>query len=158
MGHAATTEPVGAAAAPRAAKTAALGDTITMSDSTWTVISAKDLGTTVKSNNSVVEDLKSEGGKYIAVVFKVTNLGKKEERIFGHPKLRDSLGREFDAHDHSIFYLPKGKKSMQLEAIPPGLPKEFWAIYEVPETATGLQFMARELAMSARSYPVALGL
>jgi hypothetical protein len=139
-------------------KPAAIGETVTLPDSTWSVISAKDLGPEVKSNNQFVEGLKSEGAKYIVVAFKVTNLGSKEERIFGHPKLRDSRGREFDAHDKATFFLPKGKKSMQLEAVPAGLPKEFWAIYEVPADATGFHFMARELAMTARTYPIAVGL
>jgi hypothetical protein len=153
--------PVPAAPTPPPAPTvkpAALGETVTLSDSTWSVISAKDVGPEMKSNNQFVEGLKSEGAKYIVVVFKVTNLGSKEERIFEHPKVRDSLGREFDAHDKAVFFLPKGKKSMQLEAVPAGLPKEFWAIYEVPAASSGFSFMARELSVTARTYPIALGL
>lgn len=144
--------------APAPEKAASIGDTVTLSDSTWSVLIAKDLGPIVKSDNQFVEDLKSEGAKYVAVAFKVTNLGSKEERIWGHPKVRDRLGREFDVHDRTAFFLPKGKKTMQLEAVPAGLPKEFWAIYEVPATATGLQFLARELGMRARTYPINLGL
>jgi hypothetical protein len=144
-------------AAPTA-KVAIIGDTVTLSDSQWTVMAAKNLGPHVKSGNQFVEDLKSEGAAYIGVVFKVTNLGTKEERIFGHPKLRDGLGREYSAHDRATVFLPKGKHSMQLEAVPAGLPKEFWAIYEVPANATGLHFMARELGMRARTYPIDLAL
>jgi hypothetical protein len=137
---------------------ATVGDVVTLSDSVWTVVSAKDLGAVVKSNNQFVEDLKSEGARYIAVVFKVVNTGSKEERIFADPKVRDRLGREYSAHDRSSFFLPKGKKSMQLEAVPAGLPKEFWAIYEVPANSTGLQLLARELKFRAQDKPIDLGL
>jgi len=143
--------------APRPAA-AKLGDTVTFPDSKWVVSKAEKLGPSVKSNNQFQADLKSEGGFFVRVVFKVTNLGLKEERLMSQPKLKDTQGREFNEVDNLVFYIPQGKHTLLLEAIPPSLPKEFWSVYEVPNDAGGLQFMARELSITGATYPVDLAL
>ncbi len=150
---AATHAPVKATQAP-----AKLGDTVAFGDSKWVVSKAERLGPTVKSNNQFQADLKSEGGFFVRVVFKVTNLGLREERLMSQPKLKDAQGREFNEVDNLVFYIPQGKHALMLEAIPPSLPKEFWSVYEVPNDAVGLQFMARELSIAGSTYPVDLAL
>jgi len=153
--------PLPAAPAPETAKpaqVAKLGDTVTLSDSKWIVLKAEKLGSTVKSNNQFQPDLKSEGGFFVRVVFKITNLGKTEERLLSRPKLKDSQGREFNEVDNLAFFIPEGKKALMMEAIPPSLPKEFWSVYEVPADATGLRFMARELSITGETFPVDLAL
>lgn len=142
----------------RPVSVAKIGDTVTFSDSVWSVTKAEDLGSTAKSNNQFQPALKSEGGKFIRVVMKVTNLEKKEERLFDPPKLADAQGREFRPVDMTVFYIPEGKKTLQLEAIPPSLPKEFWEVYEVAANSTGLRFMARELSVAGSTQAIDLGL
>lgn len=141
-----------------AAKAAKLGDKVSFEDSEWTVLKAEDLGSEVKSNNQFQEGLKSDGAKYIRVSFKVKNLTKKEERVMDHPKLKDSQDREFGTVDSMMFFIPKGKKTMTLEAVPSSLEKEFWAVYEVPKDSKGLMFMARELGFGGKTHPIDLAL
>lgn len=146
-------------ATPAAAVPAAkVGETVRFDDSTWTVVKAENLGSTVKSNNQFQPALKSDGGSFVRVVIKVTNLGKTEERLFQQPMLVDTQGREFKPVDMSIFYIPEGKKTLQLEAIPPSLPKEFWEVYEVAGDSAGLRFLARQLAAGGGTHPIDLGL
>ncbi len=101
--------------------------------------------------------MKTEG-KFVFVHFKVTNKSNKEERLFEGPKVRDSKGREFKAHDHEYAYLPANAKSISLEALPSSLTREFWSVYEVAPDSTGLMFGAREVAFAGVEKTVALGL
>jgi hypothetical protein len=72
--------------------------------------------------------------------------------------VKDSKGREFGQVDRAMMFLPKGKKSIQLEAIPPSIGKEFIGIYEIAADADGLQFLARELGFKGKTHPVDLAL
>jgi len=122
-----------------------IGDEINFEDSKWVVLDAKNLGSEAKSNNQFQESAKSSG-KFILVKFKVLNKTNKEERIMSHPKLVDSKGREFKKYDMQSFYIPKDAESLTMSALPSGIEKEFYALYEVPSDATGIQFEARELS------------
>lgn len=131
--------------APKEVVVAKIGEEVTFNnDSTWIVLNAENKGNFLKSNNMFQKDAQSDG-KFIVVQFKVSNLTNKEERLFIGPKLIDSKGREFKHYDHESFYIPDGAKTMSLEAIPAGLPREFYAVFEVPADATGIRFQARDL-------------
>ena len=124
---------------------AKIGDEFSFNnDSTWVVVNAEDRGNSLKSNNQFQKDAQTNG-KFIMVQFKVTNLTNKEERLLNGPKLIDSQGREFRNYDKQFFYIPKGAKTMSLEAIPAGIPREFYGVYEVPADANGFRFQARDL-------------
>ncbi len=137
-----------------AAAAAKVGDTVKFDDSTWVVVSAKDIGKKLKS---VLGDKTTEG-KFVKVVFKVTNTTKEEERIMDHPKLLDDQGREFGNFDEASMYLPDNEKTMTLEQLPAGMPKTFSAIYEVPDDAKGLKFQARALSALGNKTLVDLGI
>ena len=127
---------------------AKIGDEIQFGgDSTWVVLAAEDKGTAITSNNPLQQDAQTTG-RFILVHFKVTNLGKKEQRIVNTPKLIDSQQREFKNYDHQTFYIPKGGETMTGKAIPASLAKEFYAVYEVPPDAKGLRFQTRDLSSS----------
>jgi zinc-ribbon domain len=134
-----------------------LGDNIELSDSDWVIVSAKNAGQTLKSGNQFQEDAKTDG-YFVLVNFKVRNKKPKEERILEQPVLVDSKGREFRAYDHQMFYIGPNKKTMIMDALPSGMMREFWAIYEVPPDATLLKFAARELGFSADRRLVPLGI
>ncbi|MCC6649348.1 MAG: hypothetical protein IT374_27725 [Polyangiaceae bacterium] len=157
-GNAGSGENVGGAKAKAPEKLPKIGDTVSFDDSDWVVLSAKDLGKVAKSNNPFQESKKSEGGKFIQVSFKVTNKTKKEERVLGGLKIADSSGREFESLDDQAFYVPNGKKTIGLEAMPSSLAKEFWAVFEVPADATGLRLGVRQLAAMGDTKLVDLGL
>jgi hypothetical protein len=158
---AATPEPAKAAASKTAtaptAAAAKIGQVVELADSVWVVLSAKNAGSVLKSNNEFQEPAKTDG-KFIVVRFKVTNKTPKEERIVDQPKVIDSLNREFGHHDEEAFYIPKNAKTIGLEALPSSMAKEFWSVYEVPADATGLKFVARELSAFGDTKPIDLAL
>ncbi len=124
---------------------AKIGEEVTFNDdSKWIVVSAENKGKTLAPNNQFEKEATTTGS-FVLVHFKVTNLRKKEERIFITPKLIDSEGNEFKQMDMQRSYIPKGEKPMTGEAIPPNLPRGFWAVYEIAEGAKGIKFQARDL-------------
>lgn len=123
-----------------------IGNMIKFDDSQWVVVGARNDGGTLRSNNMFQKDAKTEG-KFIMVRFKVKNLTDKEDRIFDTPRLIDSSGREFREYDDQAFYIPDGAETLEMEALPAGMTKEFYAVYEVPADAKGLKFQARSLGV-----------
>ena len=135
---------------------AKIGEMVTFKDSEWIVVTAKNAGATLSSRNAFVKPL-STSGKYVVVNFTVTNRTKKEDRILNHPVLVDAKEREFRNLDNQAFYIPEGGSTMGLEALPPDMKREFWAVYEVPADATELKFQARALSSFGGKRLVSLG-
>ena len=136
--------------------TAEMGETVTFDDSEWVVLEARDAGATLKSNNQFQEDAKTDG-KFVIVKFKVKNKGKKEDQLFLKLELLDDDGREFRQRDEAAFYVPKGAKTIGLEALPPSMAKEFWTVFEIPADSKGLRFRTRSLASNDDTKLVSLG-
>jgi hypothetical protein len=90
---------------------AKIGEEVSFKDSKWTVLDAKDMGKTLKSNNQFQKDATTDG-RFIQVHFKVTNTTNKEDRLVDLPKLIDSQSREYKHIDRQTFYLPEGGKAM----------------------------------------------
>lgn len=124
-----------------------VGDEVNFSDSSWVVLTAKDAGKRLKSNNPFQEAAETDG-RFILVTFSVVNKTPKEERILDEPVLVDSKRREFRVLDEQMFYIPEGKKILILESLPPSIKREFHAVYEVASDARDLKFAARELAFA----------
>jgi len=123
---------------------AKIGDKVNFSDSEWEVISARELGGVLRGNDFV--EAKRSEGKFIYVQFRVTNNTSEAEGILFTPVLQDSRGRKFEELDDLEFYLGENETGIFAEQLPPGLPKRFSAIFEVPSGATGFRFMARNFA------------
>jgi hypothetical protein len=119
-----------------------IGDTVTFDDSTWVVLSAKNLGQRIKPEFG---GEKKTDGQFITVQYKVTNTQPKDDSVLESCKLVDAKSREFGPMPDEALYVGNGKKTMLLEQLPPSMPKEFWTIFEVPADATGLKFQARSL-------------
>ena len=134
-----------------------IGETIEFPDSTWVVVSAKDRGKTLTPNNPITKARKTDG-RFIQVVFKITNKTKKHEGILNRPKLVDDQQREFGEVGTPILFIPNGKSTLGTEPIPPSLTKEFYGVYEVAADAKNLQFRARPLAPFGKRKLVALGI
>ena len=124
---------------------AKIGEVVELKDSQWIVLKVKDRGKKMGSRNRFAEPATTDG-RFIEVRFKVTNKKSKEKRILEAPKVRDQQGREFRNFDRQAIFIPKGKKTMTLEALPASMTREFWAIYEVAADSKGLQFQARSFA------------
>jgi hypothetical protein len=134
-----------------------MGEEILFDDSTWTVLDAVDMGRVLKSNNMLKKDAVTNG-RFIRVHYRVLNRTKKEARFIDLPKLIDSQGREFNQYDEQAFYIPEGAKTIALEALPASIPKEFYAIYEVPADARQPRFEAKSLDFFPEKKLVDLGL
>jgi hypothetical protein len=139
------------------AKVAKVGEEVDFKDSRWIVLDVESRGTIIQPNRLLEKPITTEG-KYIQVHFKVTNTTNKEDRILDLPKLFDSQGREFRQIDRQAIYVPRGTNAMGLEALPAGVVKEFYGIYEVPTEARGLKFQARALSAFGNKALVDLGL
>jgi hypothetical protein len=111
-------------------------------DSEWEVISAKNLGSTL-SGNLLLDDKKSEDGRFIYVRFKVKNLTPEEAMIFMTPCVKDSQGRRFEELDWTDAYLPENETSIIGEALPASLGRSFSAIFEITMDDGEISFMAR---------------
>jgi len=132
-----------------------IGETVKFDDSEWVVLEAKDMGSELKG---LLGDKKT-AGTFIRVKFTVKNTGNEEESILDTPNLKADGGASYEQIDDTGLYLPEDANEMALEALPAGLPKEFYAIYEVPKDAVkGLSFEARELAFSPDTKLVDLAL
>ncbi|MBM2814734.1 MAG: Trf2 superfamily protein [Ignavibacteria bacterium] len=145
--------------ADEAKKVIGLKDEVSFDDSKWIVLEALNKGKELSSSNQFQENAHTEGN-FIVVKFKVTNLTKKEDHIFDVPKLIDSQGREFQAWSNPIgkmFFIPENAKTLSMEALPAGMPKTFYEIYEVPTDARGLKFQARALSAFGGKTLIELG-
>jgi len=137
--------------------TAKIGETISFEDSEWVVLDAKDVGSTLKSNNQFQEDRTSADGKFVQVHFKITNKSKKEEMLFLPLNLIDGEKNEFKELDERAFYVPAKAKTLGMEALPVGLSREFWTVFEVPKKATNFKFRTRKLKDDSDTKLVELG-
>lgn len=139
------------------AQTFAIGQPVEFDDSTWVVVSAKSRGNTLTPNNPITQPRKSDG-RFIEVVFKITNKSKKHESILNRPKLVDDQQREFGEVGAPILFIPAGKSTLGTEPIPPSMTKEFYGVYEVAADAKNLKFRARALSPLGGRKLVDLGL
>jgi hypothetical protein len=120
--------------------TARLGERITLSDSEWIVMEARDAGKSLKSTSEFVEETKTTEGRLIQVHYKVTNNTSREQMILDRPKIVDQKGRQFGPVDMESFYVPKKTKTIGLDTLQPSLPKEYWTVIEVPADSRDLAF------------------
>ena len=134
---------------------ASLHQVVTFDDSKWVLLDAKNLGAVVGRDST---SQKRTTGKFIWVVFNVTNTTSEEEMVLYTPTLQDSKNRVFKEMDEQELYSAEGAETMISEQLPAGLKKTFQAIYEVPADATGLCFQARSLADQGDAKPIATGL
>ena len=133
-----------------------IGDLIKFDDSEWIIASAWNNGKKMESNLIFQEDATTEG-MFITVCFKVKNLNNTEVTIIDTPKLIDSQGREFSEYTNEAWYVPKNTHTIEFESLPPGLTKQYYAIFEVPADANNFKFQAQALARNGDQIPVSIG-
>jgi hypothetical protein len=148
----------GICAEPAEGKPMQIGEEVKFKDSTWVVISAREIGNRLASTYGVSEDLESPDGKYIYVKFKVTNETNEEEQILFTPCVRDSKGRRYEELEELSAYLAKGEKDMFEAALPAGLSKTFVAIFELPKNSEDVVFLTRSLDVLKTEKAVTLNL
>ena len=148
----------GICAEPAEGKAIQIGEEVKFKDSTWVVISAREIGNRLASTDEISENLDSPDGKYVYVKFKVTNETNEEEQISFTPCVRDSKGRRYEELEELSGYLKKGEKDIFQSALPAGLGKEFVAIFELPKNSDDVVFLTRSLDVLKTEKAVTLNL
>ncbi|MEO6418161.1 MAG: hypothetical protein ABIP39_02050 [Polyangiaceae bacterium] len=144
--------------APPAPGTAGkIGDRVAFEDSEWTVVEAKNVGQKIAQNGGPGAPRTTEG-KFIQIHYRVTNLGKKEERLLDAPRVVDAKGRQFGRIELEAFYVPERSAAIGVDPIEPRQGKEFWTVIEVPLDATGLELELHGLGLFGPKKLVDLGM
>ena len=137
----ATTAPAEATAAPTAFR---VGDDVRVADVRWKVITATDMGATLKSSNTFVKD-KTTGGHFVQVQFELENLSK-DMLTFAGLDLVDDQGRTFKSSSETFQFIPS-EEACVLENLNPNVAKRCTAIYELPSNAAGLKAQVSDLKL-----------
>lgn len=139
-----TEQRTGGDRSPQNETPASIGDVVSLNDSTWEVVAAEELGSSLPGG--MFAQSRETEGKFLYVRYQVTNDTNSQEMILFTPAVVDSQGRRFDQLDMQDIYLPDGETSMTMEQLPAGVPRTFSGIYEVPSDANGFSFIARSFA------------
>jgi hypothetical protein len=114
-----------------------IGDVVTVGNAQWTLVAARDIGSTLKSSfGAYGKDCVANSGKFIQVDLKIKNLNKDVATVT-NPDLIDSLDRSFVTS--SDVYSCVDTSLFLLSSVNPGIEKSFSAIYEVPLDASGFK-------------------
>ncbi len=124
--------------AQQAEQTFKTGDEVLVGKTVWKIITAKDLGSVLASNNPFI-DSKRTSGRYIKVTFEVKNVGDTLQSV-GNTQLVDSQGRKYTAASGVSFFIPNEEQLFILDNINPGITKRYTEVYDIPKDATGLRF------------------
>jgi hypothetical protein len=121
----------------------AVGQDVRVGDVRWKVLSAENMGNTLKSDNQFTKPLKTSGF-FVKVRFEIENLSK-DMLSYGGADLVDDKGRTFKHSSDALFFIPQEEQSFILSNLNPNVPKTVTEIYEVSADATGLKFKAGDL-------------
>jgi hypothetical protein len=145
-------QPTAAPEPPTAApKAMAIGDDVLVDEMRWKILSAEDLGNTLKSDNTYIKDLKTSG-RFVKVRFEMENRSKHLLSYAGLD-LVDSQDRSFKNANNALQFIPQDELCV-FENLNPNIVKTCTVIYEIPANAsrlhaevTGLTFLgsAKEL-------------
>jgi hypothetical protein len=118
------------------------GEPVTVDGATWTVMAAG------------VPHLEGARtfGHVIAVTFRVVNEKKRESYGAVAPTVVDATGREFKSWPDQSDWLSDDARTIDHEHIPPGVPHEYIALYEVAPDSNGLRLRVRSIDERFGSY------
>jgi TPR repeat protein len=135
------------------AKYKRLGDTVHIeNDSEWVILTATYEGSRLPTVNPRREDAITNG-RFVMISYKVTNQMKEEGKIQS-PVLADKDGRVFSELSEQGKYRTKDyiseEKMVHIseQKLSPGVPYEFWALYELPVDAKGVHVQIRPISSS----------
>jgi hypothetical protein len=145
-------------AAPTAAPQAAtVGQDVKVGDVRWKVLSAKDEGKTLKSDNQYIKD-KTTAGKWIRLRVEVENQSKDQLLVTG-VDLKDDKDRTFKASSEVYAGFIPDTESCPLAQLNANVPKTCQFLYELPADAKGLHAIVGDLKpFGAKDAAITLGL
>lgn len=120
----------------------AVGQDVKVDQVRWKILSAKDLGNRLKSDNQFIED-KTTTGRFVSLRFEVENLSK-DMLTFAGFDLVDDQGRTYTRSSDVFMLLPTDEMCM-LENLNPNVAKICTAVYEVPANAENLRAKVGDL-------------
>lgn len=126
---------------PTQSTNAGLGEWVSVKNFNWKVVSATNLGDTLKSTNQYIESKKTSGN-WIQVKFEALNTGTDAAYIIV-PQIVDANGVEFDYSSDGFFFIPSDESPV-LEKLNPGISGSYTAIYEVSSPISGLKLLVGE--------------
>jgi hypothetical protein len=118
-----------------ASKALAIGDDVLVDEMRWKILSAEDLGNTLKSDNTFIKDLKTSG-RFVKVRFEMENRSKDLLNYAGLD-LVDSQERSFKNASGALSFIPQEEMCV-FENLNPNIVKTCTVIYEIPANASGL--------------------
>jgi formylglycine-generating enzyme required for sulfatase activity len=152
----------------RAQKVFKSGEVVTFAgDSSWKVLDAANVGSSLYYRlplNPAWADVVSNrllartDGYFVVVHYAIKNETNEEVRLWSRMTVVDSRGRQFSEYDNETSYLPENARTISLEALPSGMWREFYAVFEVAADATGLKFQIRSLAINRSLRPAGTAL
>ncbi len=114
-------------------------------DSKWSVLIAEDAGKTLTGNAEWTQLKRDTDGRFVRVVFKLTN-NSKDEKYINVPSLVDAKERRVQILDDSGRFIDGQYKDPDLDKLPPGFERTYCALYEIANDADGLTLMVPTLA------------
>lgn len=133
----------------------AVGQDVKVDQVRWKILSAKDLGNRLKSDNQFIED-KTTTGRFVSLRFEVENLSK-DMLTFAGFDLVDDQGRTYTRSSDVFMLLPTDEVCM-LENLNPNVAKICTAVYEVPANAENLRAKVGDLKFGGKETLIDLGL
>ena len=134
----------------------AVGVDVLVGEVRWKIISVENLGNTVKSSNTFIEDL-TTSGMFIKIHLEVENRSK-DMLTYAGLDLVDSQGREYTSSSDAIMLIDNNETCV-FENLNPNIVKVCTHIYEVPIDATGLKAKTGDLEIfGAEEAVIDLGL
>jgi hypothetical protein len=145
-------------AAPTAAPQAAtVGQDVKVGDVRWKVLSAKDEGKTLKSDNQFIKD-KTTVGKWIRLRVEIENQSKDQLLVTG-VDLKDDQDRTFKASSEVYAGFIPNEEACALSQLNANVPKTCQFLYELPADAKGLQAIVGDLKpFGAKDVAIQIGL
>lgn len=131
-------------------KEVGLNQEMTIGNTKWKVLSVKNLGQNLKSDNMFMEDQKTSG-KFIQVEVGIENIGTESTSVRGM-KMVDNQNREFNHFDSAYLFLPDDKSPYSVGDLNPNIPRSYMDIYELPTDASGLRLKVEDLKTYEGAY------
>jgi hypothetical protein len=116
--------------------TVAVGVPVQAWGMSWTVMDATDRGQLLPATN--LGGAIKTSGRFVMVHFRVLNNGTTESSL-SVPDLIDEKARRFKPHFDESDHVPPGAQTMYRQTLPPGIPREYWTIYDAAADAENLR-------------------
>lgn len=150
-----TVAPTATPPPPTATPAPAIGQDVKVGDVRWKVLEAKDVGDTLKSDNSFIKP-KTTAGKWVMLRFEIENQGTEQRNLTG-VDLKDAQGRTFKASTDALFFIPQ-EEQCSFAQLSANVPRTCWMYFEVPKDASGLRAVVGDLKLfGAKDQEIALG-